>query len=941
MLTISKPLSSGQAQAYHREEFANAGDNYYSEGDRVRGEWHGKLAEEWGMKGEVDEKQFGRLANGQHPVTGAQLVQHRAAMEYVNERGETVRTMEHRAGWDATFSAPKSVSLTALVGGDERVRIAHQESVEVALDELERYVQARVGGNHPAETTGKWIAAKFEHDSSRPVDGYAAPQLHTHVVLFNMTERQDGDVRALQPRELFRSQQYATAIYRAELALRLTNLGYEIEQSAHGAPEIRGYSKEYLDASSPRRQQIKEHLNQQGLIGAEPAQIAAHRTREAKVDITHGEMQRQHREMAEKYGNQPERIVHEAQTRFQGIEQPDEGRMQHVAQQSVLYSIQKNFEREAVSDERDLMRDALRRSMGDAPIGRIRQAFEREIGDRTLLPKDQGRPGPSRSFTTDEMIDLERENIRFMRAGQNHSPVLVTLETRQQIDHDFHHLSNSQRVALGEILRSQDQITGLEGAAGAGKTTSLAAIREAADRDGYQVQGFAPTSGAARKLQEAGIQASTLQHHLARDTDSNSNGKRLYVVDESSLASTRQINEFLQGLQRQDRVLLVGDVRQHEAVEAGRPYHQLQEAGMRTVYLDEIIRQKDPALKEAVEQLVRGEVRDAVGNLDRQDRVHEIEGRHERLQAIAHDYARKPEGTLVVSPDNESRRELNLLIHRTMQEIGQVQSQERTVRILEPRQDLTGADRAWAERYQLDDILRYSHGSKVLGMRSGEYSTVIAVDPKQNLLTVERQHGERITYDPRRLQGVSVYVETERQFSEGDRIQFTAPAKDLEVANRELGTLVRLTSDSNMTVRTDCGHLVEVDLSKHPHLDYGYAMTSHSSQGQTADRVLIHVDTEAGTQLVNSRMAYVAISRGRYDSQIYTDSRADLADTLSRDHSHSTALSSNRQDRRGDGIEISNDPAADTGNDLGHEGRGAAQSSEQAQGVGQGAGVGA
>ena len=169
------------------------------------------------------------LANGQHPMTGEQLVRYQAAREYINERGDTVSTMEHRAGWDATFSAPKSVSLTALVGGDEHVREAHRESVKVALDELEKYVQARIGGNHPAETTGKWVAASFEHDSARPVDGYAAPQLHAHVVFFNLTETDNGETRALQPRELYRSQQYATAIYRSELALRLKDHGYEIE----------------------------------------------------------------------------------------------------------------------------------------------------------------------------------------------------------------------------------------------------------------------------------------------------------------------------------------------------------------------------------------------------------------------------------------------------------------------------------------------------------------------------------------------------------------------------------------------------------------------------------------------------------------------------------------------------------------------------------------
>src|SRR5580698_9533638 len=204
MVTLSKPISARQAQAYHKEEFANAKENYYTEGERVRGEWQGQLAERWGLtgeglSGEVQEQQFARLSEGQHPATGEQLVRHQTAREYVNAQGETVRSMEHRAGWDATFSAPKSVSLTALVGGDDRVRQAHRESVKVALGEMEKYVQARIGGNHPAETTGKWIGASFEHDSARPVNGYAAPQLHTHVVFFNLTETRNGESRALQP----------------------------------------------------------------------------------------------------------------------------------------------------------------------------------------------------------------------------------------------------------------------------------------------------------------------------------------------------------------------------------------------------------------------------------------------------------------------------------------------------------------------------------------------------------------------------------------------------------------------------------------------------------------------------------------------------------------------------------------------------------------------
>src|SRR5579871_1701987 len=282
MVTISKPISAGQAQLYHREEFANARENYYTEGERVLGEWQGQLAERWGLSGDVQEQQFIRLSEGQHPDTGEQLVRHQVAREYTDSRGGKVHSMEHRAGWDATFSAPKSVSLTALVGGDERVREAHRQAVDTALDELERYTQARIGGNSPAEMTGQFVAAKFQHDTARPVDGYAAPQLHTHVVIFNMTERENGQTRALQERGLFASQQFATAVYQSELTYRLRNLGYEIEAGRSGAPEVKGYSQEYLDASSPRIQQIREHLKKTGYQGPEAAQIAAHSTRDRK-----------------------------------------------------------------------------------------------------------------------------------------------------------------------------------------------------------------------------------------------------------------------------------------------------------------------------------------------------------------------------------------------------------------------------------------------------------------------------------------------------------------------------------------------------------------------------------------------------------------------------------------------------------------------------------
>src|ERR1700678_1545625 len=315
MLTISKPLSSTRAQTYHAKEFTAAEQNYWKQEDTIQGEWRGKLAEEFGLSGGVGALEFSRLAEGQHPATGEQLVQHRVAHEYKTEDGRTVTPVEHRAGWDATFSAPKSVSLTALVGGDDEVREAHRKAVAFALDELERYTQARIGGNHAPETTGQFVAATFEHDTARPVDGYAAPQLHTHSVIFNMTERQDGTMRALQPRSLFETQQFATAVYQSHLTYQLRSLGYETEPGRSGAPEIKGYSQEYLDASSPRRQQIREHLEKIGYQGPEAAQIAAHSTRDRKEILSPGEVLAAHRQIAAEFGNQADAVVNEARAR--------------------------------------------------------------------------------------------------------------------------------------------------------------------------------------------------------------------------------------------------------------------------------------------------------------------------------------------------------------------------------------------------------------------------------------------------------------------------------------------------------------------------------------------------------------------------------------------------------------------------------------------------
>jgi conjugative relaxase-like TrwC/TraI family protein len=900
MLTISKPLSASQAQTYHQKEFTAREQNYWSQRGVIAGEWQGQLATQLGLAGAVSAEDFGKLSQGQHPETGEQLVRQRASYEYQDADGKNVKTMEHRAGWDATFSAPKSVSLTALVGGDDRVREAHRESVTTALEQLEYYTQARIGGNHPPETTGKFIAAKFEHDTARPVDGYVAPQLHTHAVVFNLTERENGQPRAIQPQSLFASQQFATAIYQSELTYRLKELGYEITVGRSGAPEIKGYTQEYLDASSPRSQQIREYLERTGRNGREAAEIAAHSTRDRKEIHSPGEIMAAHRKLAADFGHQADAVVRAARERQQHQEKP--ANSVDRARESLTFSRDKNFEREAVVDERALIRDGLRRGMGDITFAQVRGNLNARIASGEFRAVERMHM-PGRQFTTAKTIAAEHEIIGRVREGRNQIEPLLPRSQAIAFADQHQHLNRTQRSVVEDVLSSPDRIQGVQGFAGSGKTTTLSVIRTAAEVQGFKVEGFAPTSRAARQLGEAGVEARTLQGFLARSpAPPPSEHRHFYFVDESSLASTNQMRDFLSRLAPQDRVLLIGDTRQHQGVEAGRPFEQLQDAGMRTAKLDQIVRQKDPKLKSAVEMLATGQVSAALDALQKQGRVKEIPDADDRVRAIAKCYAEGPEKTLIVSPDNASRRELNAAVRQELKANGTISPEDHDVRVLVQRQDMTGAERSWASRYEINDVIRYARGSKGTGIEAGEYGKVVGIIPAANVLAVERITGEIANYDPRRLIGVSVYREVAREFSVGDRIQFTAPDKALGVANRDLAAIESVTPDGHISARLDNGRQIDFDSKEHRHFDHGYAVTSHSSQGLTAERVLVNADTGVHPDLLNSRFGYVSISRASHEATIFTNDRAKLSPQLSTDVSKVSALEISPSTSTGQGL---------------------------------------
>ena len=925
MLTISPPLSAGQAQTYYKEKFTSAQENYYSESGEVKGRWCGKLAEEWNLKGEVTTEQYERLVIGQDPHTGEQLIKSVKAREIIDEFGKKTITSTHRAAWDLTFSAPKSVSLAAKVGDDERLIEAHQTAVAEAIKHVEEYLQARGGGNNPAITTGKMVAAQFEHTSSRPdrENGYAAPQLHTHFVIFNMTQTEDGRVRSVQSKQLFDSQVYGSAIYRAKLADILQELGYEIRVDPRtGAPEIKGFTEEYLQEASPRRKEIVndteqaiEQLEREGKTVTNTAklkQTVARNNRRSK-NFDPELMHTRALEMDVRHDYQAQRCV--AQARERGPIRLDRDEIERRAQEAVTFARDQAMERTAVADVRKVWTNAYRRNLGRTTYEAVRKEFSRrlESGEFLSITRDHRMP----AITTERMVEMEKENIQTVIDGKGHAPAIVRAERVKDVVADIaesqqRRLNANQRSAIATILSSDDQIVGLQGGAGTGKTTALAVLREAAEKEGYEVRGFAPTTRAAKQLGESGIKTETLQKFLCRRQETKAE-KRLFVLDESSLASTRQMHQFLARLNTAtDKVLLVGDVRQHQAVDAGSPFEQLQKHGMTTAKLSAIVRQRNVELKETVADLSFRRIKEAVTALESRGKVIEVADEGERLRAMAQDYAKNPSSTLVISPANRERVQLNSLIHRELQRDGTVSRDDHQTTIYVARNDMTGAERSFANAYRPEDVIRYNHNSKVYKVKAGDYAKVIDTNHEKNEVTVRFADGRTATYNPTRLSGVNVYTEAERLFAEGDRIQFRAPFAEQRVANGELGTITKI-EQNQIHVALDDDRRISFDPQRFPHIDHGYAVTSHTSQGLTVDRVLLNADTQESFRLLNDRMAYVALSRARDEALIYTDSVPNLRETLSRAADKEMALDAvgeHSRDKKQERNDLTNDPLA-------------------------------
>lgn len=889
MVDPSKPLVPAKVKDYYKSEYSAASNSYFSQSGTLQGQWHGQLAADFGLTGPVGAQAFDRLADGEDPRSGNQLIRHRET--HLTREGKEVA---HRAAWDLTFNAPKTVSLTALVGEDERVREAHREAVVKTLDYLERYTQARTGGNAPAQTTGRWATATFEHDTARPVDGYPAPHIHTHAIVFNMTTDGEGNHRSLQPYEFFRAQAMATAIYQSELGHNLRALGYEVTRGTNHAADIAGYTPEYLATESLRHARLKQRLEELGIGGRRAEDIINHQNREDKLAMSAEELRKLHKANAELWGNQPARVVEQASSKIAPPQLADEQRLQMTGE-AVRSAVRKLNERTAVIEEHRIITQALRYGQGHILLNDVEQELQRQRASRELISVDHVRPhAPGHRYTTPAMIRMERSVLSRVLEGQNSATPIAD-------DPDFGRYeilkANERRQAvLRALLTTRDQIVGLQGGAGTGKTTALEIVKEIAEQNGFEVRGLAPTSRARNELAARGIQSATLQKHLLTSAkQETAPAQRLYFVDESSLSSTNQMHQFLKKIRADDRVILVGDVRQHQSVEAGRIFGELQDAGMKTAQLNKVVRQKDADLKRSVILMANGKVAEGVEELRKQGRVHETAKRQDRFTAIANAYLDSPENTLVVSPDNLSRQEINTSIREQRQQRGELKD-ERTVPVL-IRKDLDAEDRKRADSYRVSDAIRFHANIPTLKIKAGVLATVLDTQPAENTISVQirQRDGQlrNLTFNPQLRSALSVYEPQERSFASGDRIQFTTPWSQKGVASRDTAVIEQMESNGNISVRLDNNRRVAWNLKEFNHLDYAYAMTSHSSQGMTVDRVLIHVDTGDSRVrgLVDKTLSYVATSRARNDAQIFTDNAAELSRALSRHNVKETALS--------------------------------------------------
>ncbi len=883
--SIGKIRSSAHGVAYYERD----GQRAPSDPDHGRASaWAGSGAAALGLRGPVEPAAFRAALEGRVP--GQPQLGRR------DRQGNVV----HRPGRDLTLSAPKSVSLLALVGGDERIVAAHDSAARTALEWVERNaVETRL--RDPA--TGAMVraggqgivAATFRHDLSRNLD----PQLHTHCVIANMARCPSGKWRTMVNDGLYHSKAAIGAIYRAELARGLRGLGYRLERThADGRFEIAGVPRDVMRAFSTRRQEIEAALAASGSAGSGArrggAVLAAVATRAGKSGQPPGEPRRAWSQRARELGFAPAGIVAEARASTDGG-RPRSG---EAAAEAVAWAARALGERDIAFSHAALLVAALGRDPGAVTVAEADTAVAGMRGDGRLHLAAGFRPGPH--WTCDPAVAAESESIAWMRAGLAAArPLLRKGRVRALLRGSGLCRKSAEAVALA--LSSPDRVVGLLGFEGPGTARMLDRLRDLAASAACRVGGLAPSEPEARALQRAsGIESESLSRFLARHAPvaagrvsagvrralQSSFGRLVQVVDGASLVSTAHMRDLLRIASAQGvaRLVLLGDGRWCGQREPGRPFAQLLRAGMPAVTMNERDRRREAARRKAARSRLASVARAAFAKLGR----HVSEAPAGRLAAataalwLALPPARRAAAE-VIAHTAALRREIGAAIRDGLVREGVVRGPAWQGERLAPLA-LGSALLADPASYRPGDTVVFRRAYKRLGVREGAERTVTEVDPGSGLVRLADARGRIADWRPGSLAALSGGVELFRneplELRAGDRVRWT---RDEPAMGLRAGRLARVGAvrGNCVLLRLEGGTALTL-ASSDPglrHLERAWACAPGSPQAVAARHVIAAVET-GDPLLATEESLYAALGRVRRTARLVTDDATRLADLL-------------------------------------------------------------
>ena len=855
------------------EEHLSAGD-YYAENECLQGEWLGRGAELLGLSGRVTRDEFLALCDNHHPRSGALLTQRRNTLR----RGKSTdsEVANRRVFYDFTFSPPKSVSVAALVGGDKRILTAHANAVKVALTELEQFASARVRTrkSNSDRRTSNIVAALFQHDTSRALD----PHVHTHCIIFNAThDAQEGCWKALQNHEMLGAQKYAENVYYHELARGLRQFGYTIVNLSRGDFEIAEISRQVCERFSKRHREIDEKTralldsHPEKLVGNEAAirEHIAHKERAQKASAVANEKLR-------RFWLDQLRADEVAALRKQP---PTAGSADadRSPSEAVTWAEPHLFERRSVVPEHELWRHALATVRG----ARVSLAdIKRETGSRDYLR------GGDDKVAHRTILARERAIVEAAREGIGQHPPLAGMR-------DAAGLADDQRRALETILGSTSFITLFRGGAGTGKSFVLRAVQQAINLNRPTVV-LAPQRQQVIDLARDGLTGTQTVRECLQRRDLPQ--RAIVVVDEAGQLDSRQLLDLIHlTRERNGRLLLCGDTRQHGPVEASDALRAIERySGLKPAELD-IVRRQEPKrgrtaeerqrirqYREAVEAASAGNLSKSFSNLEQLGAVAEcgLAEQNDRLTEAYLESATRGESAIVVSQTRAEVRAINEAIREKLREQGLLRGDQTEVTALE-QVDLTSAQKLEARHYPADSVLVFNRDAA--GCARGAHAKLVALTANRFVFETEGQ----IRHLPvTHIDHVNVCQVRSISLRPGDRIQLKAnglASDGRKLANGEVVTVAQVKGSG--AIRLHDGRILP---PKYRQFVRGYAVTSYGSQGKTVDHVFF--SDSAVRAATNAQQWYVTISRGRKSIRIFTPDKEQLRHAILRSGERELAL---------------------------------------------------